>query len=202
VIDTQKIDRRRGRPRSFDIEAGLATAQRLFHDRGYDQVSLGQLTEALGINPPSFYAAFGSKAGLFERVMARYAASALPLGDILRPGRSVAEALSDLLATAARIYTETPGAAGCLVLEAARSAASDDCGAKARAYRCQTWGVVHDFIAAEGIEEADRLADFVDVTLSGLSASAREGWNAARLQGVAETASLAIAAMTRGASQA
>lgn len=197
VNDIKNPARPRGRPRSFDIEVGLATAQRLFHQRGYEQVSVGQLTEALGINPPSFYVAFGSKAELFEKVMARYAGSALPLDEILRPGRDVAEALSDLLTTAARIYAQDPEQAGCLVLEAARAAPPDDrCGASARAYRNQTRQLVRDFIAAEGMAAADDLADLIDVTMSGLSASAREGWDGLRLSAVASMAGLAIHAAT------
>ena len=61
----------RGRPRRFDPDAAVATAQQLFHARGYDAVSVADLTEALGINPPSFYAAFGSKAGLYARILDR-----------------------------------------------------------------------------------------------------------------------------------
>ena len=61
---TTNRSRTRGRPRKFDPEAAVATAQQLFHERGYDAVSVADVTDALGINPPSFYAAFGSKAGL------------------------------------------------------------------------------------------------------------------------------------------
>jgi len=44
-------------------------AQRLFHSRGYDAVSVADLTKEIGINPPSFYAAFGSKLGLYTQVL-------------------------------------------------------------------------------------------------------------------------------------
>jgi len=50
-------------------------------------VGLAALTDALGIRPPSFYMAFGSKAGFFERILDRYARSVLALEDILVPGR-------------------------------------------------------------------------------------------------------------------
>lgn len=192
MIDTKNTERPRGRPRSFDVEGALATAQRLFHERGYDGVSLANLTQALGINPPSFYAAFGSKAELFDRILARYAAEALPLDCILREGRPVPEALADLLSTAAGIYATDRAEAGCLVIEATRTVAATDCSAKAQQYRLATHAKIRDFIAHDQPLLADRLADFIDITLSGMSASAREGWDRARLQEVAKMASLAI----------
>lgn len=199
MIDTKKVERPRGRPRNFDVEGALATAQRLFHERGYDGVSLAQLTEALGINPPSFYAAFGSKAELFERVLGRYAGSALPIDDILRPGRSVPEALTALLVAAASIYVANPKEAGCLVIEATRSSPDADGAQAARQYRVATLERVRDFIAQERPAVADRLADFVDLTMSGLSASARDGWSEARMRDMANMASTAIEAAWRSA---
>ena len=70
---TTNNSRPRGRPRRFDPDQAVTTAQHLFHARGYDAVSVADVTEALGINPPSgarhqhpsFYAAFGNKAGLY-----------------------------------------------------------------------------------------------------------------------------------------
>ncbi len=57
-MTTTKQGRTPGRPRQFDAEQAIETAQRLFHARGYDAVSVADLTQAFGINPPSFYAAF------------------------------------------------------------------------------------------------------------------------------------------------
>ncbi len=121
MSDTKK-SRGRGRPRGFDPDAAVVTAQRLFHARGYDAVSVGDLTRALGINPPSLYAAFGSKFDLFDRVLGRYSeVGAVPLDRILRPGRPLAEALSEVLVEAARSYTADPDMSGCMVLEGLRS---------------------------------------------------------------------------------
>ncbi len=66
---TTKHSRTPGRPRQFDPEQAIETAQHLFHSRGYDAVSVADLTKAFGINPPSFYAAFGSKLGLLPILM-------------------------------------------------------------------------------------------------------------------------------------
>ena len=62
-----------GRPRRFDEKAALDAAIDVFSRYGYEGASLDQLTEAMGINRPSLYGAFGDKADLFEKAVARYA---------------------------------------------------------------------------------------------------------------------------------
>jgi AcrR family transcriptional regulator len=64
---------RRGRPRTFDVDAALDRAVEVFWQRGYEGASLTDLTEAMGINRPSMYAAFGNKEELFRRAVGRYA---------------------------------------------------------------------------------------------------------------------------------
>jgi AcrR family transcriptional regulator len=64
---------KRGRPREFDVDAALDAAVAVFWRNGYDGTSLTDLTEAMGINRPSLYAAFGNKESLFRRAMDRYA---------------------------------------------------------------------------------------------------------------------------------
>jgi len=44
----------------------------IFWRHGYEGASLSDLTKAMGINPPSLYACFGSKEGLFKAVLERY----------------------------------------------------------------------------------------------------------------------------------
>ena len=44
----------------------------VFWKQGYEGASLADLTAAMGINPPSLYACFGSKEGLFKKVLERY----------------------------------------------------------------------------------------------------------------------------------
>lgn len=45
---------------------------RLFRLHGFEGVSIADLTGAIGIAPPSLYAAFGSKAGLYREALDRY----------------------------------------------------------------------------------------------------------------------------------
>ncbi|MFY2822688.1 TetR/AcrR family transcriptional regulator [Ruegeria sp. MALMAid1280] len=62
----------RGRPRKFDEDRILDIARDLFWRQGYEGTSIKHLTEATGLTPPSLYAAFGSKEGLFVRALDRY----------------------------------------------------------------------------------------------------------------------------------
>jgi TetR/AcrR family transcriptional repressor for divergent bdcA len=190
-MEATKTPRARGRPRRFDREEAIATAQQLFHARGYDAVSVAEVTEALGINPPSFYAAFGNKAGLFARILERWAGTgAIPLHDILRPDRPVAESLAAVLEEAARRYAANPDAAGCLVIEGTRC---NDLEAREAATALNEAGerLIRDYIALRHPEEAEQVADFVSTTLSGLSAKARNGYRLDRLLATAKLAGLA-----------
>lgn len=183
----------RGRPRRFDPDAAVATAQQLFHARGYDAVSVADVTEALGINPPSFYAAFGSKAGLYARVLARYnGCNAIPLGALLRADRPVAECLAAVLEEAARHYATDPKAAGCLVLEGVRCN-DGDAREAARAYNLAAEAAIRDYVAARHPEEAARLTNFVSTIMSGLSAKARNGHGIDQLLASARLAGLSLA---------
>ena len=60
------------RARSFDIDTAIDQALQQFWRKGYEGTSIADLTQALGINRPSLYAAFGNKEGLFRKVLERY----------------------------------------------------------------------------------------------------------------------------------
>ena len=183
----------RGRPRRFDPDEAVATAQRLFHAKGYDALSVADLTRALGINPPSFYAAFGSKAGLYARILDRYAgAGAIPLAQILTADRPMAAALGEVLEEAARHYAADPDATGCMVLEGSRCN-DPEAREAARGFLVAAQEVIRHYIAARHPQEADRLADFVCTTMAGMSASARHGQSLERLLATARLAGLALA---------
>lgn len=190
---TTNITSPRGRPRKFDPDEAVATAQRLFHEKGYDAVSLADLTKALGINPPSFYAAFGSKAGLYARILDRYAATgAIPLKQILEADRPLAESLAEVLVEAARYYAADSTATGCMVLEGTRCNDPEARDA-ARGFHLAAQEFIRNTIAERYPQQADEVADYVCTTMAGLSASARHGQSLERLLATAQLAGKALA---------
>lgn len=190
---TTNISAPRGRPRQFNPDEAVATAQRLFHEKGYDAVSVADLTRALGINPPSFYAAFGSKAGLYARILDRYAETgAIPLMRILGAQRPLADSLAEVLVEAARYYAADATATGCMVLEGTRCN-DPEAREAARGFHAAAQDVIRAAIAERYPQEADRLTDFVCTTMAGLSASARHGQSLERLLATARLAGQALA---------
>ena len=183
----------RGRRRSFDMDEAVETAMRLFHARGYDAVGVAELGAELGIKPPSFYAAFGSKAGLFERALRRYASGEANIfARAQAEGGGVAEVIERTLLLAAQLYPERNGVAGCLVLDGARNSADPEACALAEVMRKAGVAAIRDFIAGEAPERADALADFVAIAMKGMSAAARDGADEAALTVVAQMAGRAF----------
>lgn len=194
---TKKQSRPSGRPRRFDPEHAVAVAQGLFHTKGYDSVSIAEVTDALGINPPSFYGAFGSKVGLYTRVLDRYAQTgAIPFADLLRDDLPMVEALTALLEEAARRYGGSETCCGCLVLEGTRCNDPDARNA-ANVFHTAAEETIRRFITARCPQLAGPLTDFVTTVMSGLSAKARQGHRVDQLLASARLAGLALAASTQ-----
>lgn len=161
----------------------------LFHARGYDAVGVAELAAAIGVNPPSLYAAFGSKKGLFERVVERYAATTggITVATLAEPG-PVAEVVPRLLTRLVEVYSKPGGVRGCLVLDSTRNCGDPEVRGLTEAVRLQAREQLRRRIAEEYPEMAEALADYVVVTLAGLSAAARDGMAPEALQRVAAMA--------------
>jgi TetR/AcrR family transcriptional regulator, repressor for divergent bdcA len=171
---------RKRRP-AFDREQGVEIAQKLFHARGYDAVGVADLTAALGIVPPSLYAAYGSKAELFDRAMRLYADKhSLPVHEILAPEKNPSDALTDLLVEAARHYSRDEACLGCMITEGMRA---DDPTARGMATALAEPGseVIRDYITRHAPDDAARITDFVLLTMRGLSSFACLGQSQDRL---------------------
>lgn len=183
--------------RTFDRVEGVSIAQVLFHQRGFDAVGIAELTQALKINPPSLYAAYGSKAGLFELSIEAYIAeNNLPVSEILAPGRGTSDALKELIYQAAKLYVRSDIARGCMVAEGMR--ASDQKARTIAKYYCElSREFIKNFIQQEQPRKAEQLTDYVIVTLQGLSAAAYSGLPAHRVLAVAELAGISISSLIK-----
>jgi TetR/AcrR family transcriptional repressor of nem operon len=62
------------RPREFDVDQVLDRATELFWTKGYEETSMRDLEEGLGVGRQSLYSTFGDKRELFLAALDRYAA--------------------------------------------------------------------------------------------------------------------------------
>lgn len=111
----QKGFRPPGRPREFDPETALQRAMDAFWDGGYSGTSLDDLTDRMGMNRPSLYAAFGDKQALYLKTLDAYAATRRALlVEALGSVRPLREALRHALHLAIdRFLAGDRGARGC-----------------------------------------------------------------------------------------
>lgn len=182
--DASAPRRRTGRPLSFDREQALQRAMLLFWRYGYDSTSLAQLTSAMGISPPSLYAAFGDKKQLFQEAVGRYSAGLAGWMDSVDAAATARDAVQSLLEGAAIGFTGPDTPAGCLIISAATncSAASADVQAELAAIRRETEGRVRDRIQRDvdaGLlprdADAPALAAMYMTLVQGMSNQARDG---------------------------
>jgi AcrR family transcriptional regulator len=106
-----------GRPRSFDADKALDEAMEVFWRHGYDGASLAMLTKAMGIKPPSLYAAFGSKEGLLKAALDRYAQRRSAHMHYVLAGRTAREVAERFLSSIAESHTDPANPPGCLLVQ-------------------------------------------------------------------------------------
>jgi AcrR family transcriptional regulator len=108
-----------GRPREFDIDKALKEALDVFLQKGYEGASLTDLTQAMGINPPSLYAAFGNKEGLFRQVHERYLLERKAVIEFALAAPTVAETVERFLRGSVEEQTLEDRTHGCLLVQGA-----------------------------------------------------------------------------------
>lgn len=192
----------RQRKPAFDREWGVDVAEALFHTRGYDAVGVAELTQAMDIVPPSLYAAYGSKLALFERALIKYATrNALPLEQLLSDKGTPPDVLTRLFVAAAQHYTQDPVRRGCMVTEAMRADDAQAAGIAA-ALAAEGSNAIRDYIAQfVAADDAERIADYVLLTLRGISSYACLGYSQAKLVECAKVAGRALTAEFKASSR-
>ena len=171
------IKRRRGGPRTFDRDQAVDTAMRLFWRHGYEGVSLNDLTSAIGVAPPSIYAAFGSKADLYREALDHY--FGLPGAvQVLGATATLPETVETLLRRAVDAVTDPAGERGCMVSSGMLQCASENSGLALELVERRNG--MREMIAETltrwlDQERATSLARYLVAVLQGLSVQARDG---------------------------
>lgn len=106
-----------GRPREFDAEKALDQAMEVFWRHGYEGATIAQLTEAMGINPPSLYACFGNKEGLLKAALDRYTRLRGEWMEEVLAAPTAREVTARLLMGIADKQTDPANPPGCLLVQ-------------------------------------------------------------------------------------
>ena len=187
----------KGRPREFDTEKALDAALLLFWRHGYEGTSLSALTQAMGINVPSLYSAFGNKELLFRKVLDRYVqkpASYLPNALKEVTARAAAE---KLLGGAINMVMDRSHPDGCLLVQGALASGPDTdsikqelsrrrAGAEAAVRRRFERAIAEGDLAAA--VDATKLARYIVTVIWGMSVQASGGATRTQLKEIADFA--------------
>jgi len=108
-----------GRPREFDADEALARALDVFCRNGYEGTSITDLTDAMGINRPSLYAAFGNKEALFQKALERYLTDKFARAEAALADPDIRTAIERLLLSFVDAQTDPGHPRGCLAVNGA-----------------------------------------------------------------------------------
>lgn len=191
-----------GRPRAFDAGQALDRALEVFWRKGYEGATICDLTAAMGINPPSLYAAFGNKEELFRKALDRYAETR---GGFVREALAqpkVKDCIAALLSGTADFLTEKCNPAGCLLVqgiagagEHAKCISDELCARRAASEKAVRERLKQAKEEGELPKDADpaALARFIATVTQGMAVQAAAGATRAELRRVAAMALRAFA---------
>jgi AcrR family transcriptional regulator len=177
--------RARGRPLSFDRDAALERAMHVFWEHGFESASISDLTAAMGITPPSLYAAFGDKERLFLEALERYGNGPGGFGKrALAEERTARGAIQRLLEEAAVELTQDCHPLGCMMVMAATNCSVAAEHVQEALVRRRALGVANMQARIQrGIDEGElpkrtdacALANFYATVYQGMSMQAKDG---------------------------
>ncbi|SFO33488.1 DNA-binding transcriptional regulator, AcrR family [Bradyrhizobium sp. Ghvi] len=197
-----------GRPREFDAETALDQAMEVFWRHGYEGATIAQLTEAMGINPPSLYACFGNKEGLLKAALDRYTKLRGVWMDEVVAAATAREVAERMLMGIADKQTDPANPPGCLLVQGgiACGTGSENVPFELAARRAQNEDQLRDrFVRAKAEgdlkETADpaALARYVSAVAVGMGVMASSGADREALRQVASVAVQAVAAQSKRA---
>lgn len=186
-----------GRKREFDVDQALDAAVNVFWRKGYEGASYTDLVEAVGVERPALYSAFGNKEALFLKALARYNERYLgyfPEALELPTAREVA---AHHLHGALELNTRFPDRTGCLGINGAVASSMDgepvrQALAEFRAAAQERLRERFQRAKAEGdlpeTAKPDALAAFVMTVAQGIAVQAKAGSSRDALEAVAEQA--------------
>jgi AcrR family transcriptional regulator len=186
-----------GRPRSFDRDHALDQALHVFWAKGYEGTSISDLTEAMGINPPSLYAAFGNKEKLFCEALDRYEGLREQFMEEAFAAPTAREAMQRLLEGTADRLSDKSTPTGCLLVQGALSGGEECEVVRQDLAARRTAGEV---MIRERLKRAKRegdlpidadpaaLARFVTTVMQGMSVQAAGGATRKELHAIADMA--------------
>jgi AcrR family transcriptional regulator len=107
----------RGRPKEFDRETALNAAMVLFWKRGFEQTSVDDLAQAMGIRTSSLYSSFGDKETVFLDAVAHYRNGTGSVYDTsIAEGETARAGFENLFRIAAHELTRKDQPHGCMLL--------------------------------------------------------------------------------------
>ena len=189
-----------GRPRAFNVDEALDRAMQVFWRKGYEGASLSDLTKAMGISPPSLYAAFGNKERLFCEALERYTHGPARYVREALEAPTVGDVVGRLLLGTANLLADPRNPPGCLLVQGALSCsdAADPMRRELISRRAAGEAAMRqrfERAKAEGDLSADvhpaELARYVAAVIYGMAVLAAGGASREDLQRVAEAASRA-----------
>lgn len=196
---------RMGRPREFDAETALDQAMEVFWRHGYEGATIAQLTEAMGINPPSLYACFGNKEGLLKAALDRYTKLRNIWMDEVVAAPTARAVAERMLMGIADKQTDPANPPGCLLVQGgvACGTGSENVPFELAARRAQNEEQLRDrFVRAKAEgdlkESADpaALARYVSAVSVGMGVMASSGADREALRQVADVAVQAVEAQS------